>query len=344
MSRLTFLTLLLIIAFSVEGYSQYSQKKTASRYEAYTDSLKQVEYKYIFPVFGQQVYSKGFDIPYPAGVMANFMWMRQNLVFENMQLGLLTDSLDIPLTPVGFIEFGDNTNTSWSINVRPDLWIFPFLNVYGIFGYGKSSTETVITAPVSFTTVVDQNIRTAGFGVLGAFGIGPIWLSVDANFTWSKPDLLEKAVLVNVVGIRAGHTFVFKNRPYRNIGVWVGAMFMSMDTETVGEIRLSEALPADVWDRADEIVESYNVWYEGLSAPEQKIVDETPVPDIINKIDKADGSAVVRYGMDKQVRQKWNGTVGFQFQLNKHWMFRSEAGVIGNRKSILGSINYRFLI
>lgn len=340
----TFIVSLILCFFITEGYSQYSQKKTASRYETYTDSLKQLDYNYIFPIYGQQVYSKGFDIPYPAGIMANYMWLSQNLVFENMQLGLLTDSLDIPLTPVEFIQFGDNRNTSWSVNVRPDLWIFPFLNIYGIIGYGKSSTETVITAPVSFTTVVDQNIRTAGFGVLGAFGIGPIWLSVDANFTWSKPDLLEKPVQVNVVGIRAGHTFVFKNRPDRNIGVWVGAMFMSMDTETVGQIQLSEALPADVWDRADKIVEDYNVWYESLSAPEQKIVDATPVPDIIDKIDQADGSAIVRYGMDKQVRQKWNGTVGFQFQLNKHWMFRSEAGLIGNRKSVLASFNYRFLI
>ena len=65
---------------------------------------------------------------------------------------------------------------------------------------------------------------------------------------------------------------------------------------------------------------------------------------LINKIDAADGSAIIRYGMDKQVKQKWNGTFGFQFQLNKHWMLRSEAGLIGNRKSFMLSINYRFLI
>lgn len=343
MSRLTSITLLLILAFSFESYSQYSQKKTASRYEAYTDSLKQVDYNYTFPIYGQQVYSKGFDIPYPVGIMGNFMWLQQNLDFTNMQLGILTDSLDIELTPVDFIEFGDNKNTSWSVNVRPDLWVFPFLNIYAIVGYGHSRTETVITVPISFTTVVEQNIRTAGFGVLAAFGIGPLWLSMDANFTWSKPDLLDKPVQVNIVGIRVGHTFIFKNRPDRNIGVWAGAMFMSMDTETVGQIQMSEAIPEDVWDRADEIVESYNVWYEGLSVPEQKVVDATPVPDIINKIDEADGDAIIRYGMDKQVRQKWNGTIGFQFQFDKHWQFRSEAGIIGNRKSVLASINYRFL-
>ena len=58
----------------------------------------------------------------------------------------------------------------------------------------------------------------------------------------------------------------------------------------------------------------------------------------------ADGSSIIRYGMDKQVEQQWNGTIGGQFQLNKRWMFRSEAGLIGNRKSFLVSINYRFLL
>jgi len=47
--------------------------------------------------------------------------------------------------------------------------------------------------------------------------------------------------------------------------------------------------------------------------------------------------------MDKQVSQMWNGVVGAQFQLNKHWQFRTEAGLIGDRKSFLFSVNYRFL-
>ncbi|MGA9271451.1 MAG: hypothetical protein WBV45_12585 [Lutimonas sp.] len=36
--------------------------------------------------------------------------------------------------------------------------------------------------------------------------------------------------------------------------------------------------------------------------------------------------------------------IGIQYQLNKRWMLRSEGGIIGNRKSILLSLNYRFLL
>ncbi len=272
------------------------------------------------------------------------MWIKQGILIDNLQLGVKTDNVDIPLTPVDFIEFGDNSNTSYTVNVRPDLWIFPFLSVYGIFGYGNSHTEVKITAPVEFTSIVDQGIATYGFGLLAAFGIGPLWVSADINFTWNKPELVEKAVPVNVLGLRVGHTFVFKNKPYRNIGVWVGAMRASMGAETVGDIKLIDALPPETWERKDEIVEQYNTWYDGLVPVKKKVVDETAVPEIMARLENADGGTIVRYGIDKQVKEKWNGVVGFQFQLNKHWMVRSEGGIIGDRKSILASVNYRFLM
>ncbi len=55
--------------------AQYTSKKVRSKHQVYTDSLKNVEYKYTFPILGQGAYKKGFDIPYPAGIMGNFMWM-----------------------------------------------------------------------------------------------------------------------------------------------------------------------------------------------------------------------------------------------------------------------------
>lgn len=52
---------------------------------------------------------------------------------------------------------------------------------------------------------------------------------------------------------------------------------------------------------------------------------------------------LISYGMEKQTKELWNGIIGLQYQLNKKWQFRTEAGIIGDRKSILASINYRFL-
>jgi hypothetical protein len=119
------------------------------------------------------VYRAGFDIPYPIGIMGNYLWMNQGILIDNMQLGLKTDAKDIPLTNVDeFIKFGDNSNTSFTVNVRPDVWLFPFLNVYGIFGVGRSETTVNLTDPVPLTSVVEQRINTAGVGLMGAFGVG----------------------------------------------------------------------------------------------------------------------------------------------------------------------------
>ena len=343
------LAFLASLLFMQTAQAQYTSKRVKSKYQAYTDSLKNVEYNYIFPILGQGAYEKGFDILYPVGIMGNFMWMKQGILIDNMQLGLQTSDQDIPLTEVDFIEFGNNINTSYTVNIRPDLWIFPFLNVYGIFGYGHSSTEVNLSAPVELRSVVEQNISTAGFGVMTAFGIGPVWVSVDGNWTWNKPELLDKSVRVTVLGIRLGHTYTFKNRPDRNFAVWIGGMRAKMSSSTVGAVAIIDALPAETWERKDQIVDDYWAWYNSLDpgrpldARKIEKADEILTP-VIERIDAADGDAVVRYGMDKQVKEMWNGVIGAQFQLNKHWIFRAEGGIIGDRKSMLASVNYRFLL
>ncbi len=337
--------IIFIFLFAQQTNAQYTSTKVRTVHEAYTDSLKQVEYNHIFPVWGQGAYRKGFDIPYPAGFMANFMWLDQGIILDNMQLGLKTDNRDIPLTEVDFIGFGENRNTSYTVNVRPDLWIFPFLNVYGIFGYGHSRTEVNInqlgSKPFDLQSIAEQGISTAGIGIMGAAGIGPVWLSVDANWTWNKPELLDEATKVNVVGIRMGHSFVFKNNPDSNIALWVGGMYIKMGSATVGEIRLGDAIPTENMNaKGQELLD----FYDELPPLDKLKPKYLIVKAIGEKMVDADGDAIIRYGMDKQVKEKWNGLLGIQYQLNKRWMLRGEAGLIGDRRSYLLSLNYRFMI
>jgi hypothetical protein len=340
------LFLLCAFVFALGSQAQYANKKVRSKYQAYTDSLRQVEYDYVFPIWGQEAYRAGFDIPYPAGIMANYVWVDQGILIENLQLGYTGESVDIPLTEVDFIEFGDNNNTSWSANVRPDLWIFPFLNVYGIFGYGRSQTDVELVYPLSFKTSVVQDFRTAGFGLLSAFGIGPMWMSVDANFTWNKPELLDEAVFGTVLGVRLGHTFTSQVKPESNFALWVGGQRFSLQAATKGQIRMGDALPQDFWDRKDEFVDNYYDWYDNLGPAEigKKLIADSLLTPIVEGIDAREGDATVKYYMDKQFKQMWNMTIGGQYQFNKRWMLRGEAGIIGDRKSFLLSLNYRFLI
>ena len=177
-----------------------------------------------------------------------------------------------------------------------------------------------------------------------AGGIGPVWISTDFNFTWNKPELLDKATQANVMGLRIGHTFVFKNKPHSNIAIWVGAMRIKMQSETLGEIMLKDAFGQEFYDNKDDRVKDYRDWYNNdATEAQKKIADKTLTP-IVDEIDIRDGESIVQYGMDKQVVQMWNGLVGMQYQINKRWQLRTEFGLIGDRKSYLASLNYRFLL
>lgn len=342
--------LILTVLLNVSSiFGQYSERKLSKKQQAYTDSLKNITYNHTFPLLGQKAYKMGFDIPYPVGISANYFYANQTLIIENMQLGLKGMNHDIPLTPVDFIGFGKNTVTAHTYNVRPDIWIFPFLDLYGIFGYGSSTTTVNVSTPVTFTSVVKQDVKTAGFGVTGAFGLGPLFVALDGNWTWNKPEKLDKPVTAYTFGLRLGHSFKFADRPGQNIAVWAGAMRAKIGAGTLGEISLSEALPPEVWAKKDEIVSEYYNWYNGLNLAnpadriKQEAADKVLTP-IIERIDAADGSAVIKYALDKRPKQEWNMVVGGQFQLNKRWIFRTEGGIVGDRKSFLLSANYRFIM
>jgi len=344
MIRKFLICFVLTLFFVQNTHAQYASTKIKDKHQAYTDSLKQVKYDNVFPIWGQKVYEKGFDIPYPTGLMVNYFYAKQGLIIDNMRLGLQTENLDVPLTEVDFIEFGDNYSTAKTVMFRPDVWVLPFLNVYGIFATGTSRTEVNITVPFELLSIVEQNVKTSGFGITLAGGIGPVWIALDRNISWTKPELLDEPVEANTFGIRLGHNFVNKSKPYRNIGLWVGAMKASLGSKTVGELKLNEALPPETWDRADQIVEDYDNWYDNTATIPQKIIADQTLGPIVNAIEAADGEAIIRYGIDKGLKQEWNGLIGAQIQWNKNWMFRTEAGVVGDRKSLLISLNYRFLL
>ena len=339
---------ILFTLVNITCLAQYSERELSKKEQDYTDSLKKVTYNHTFPLLGQKAYRMGFDIPYPIGIMTNYFYAKQGLIIENLQLGLSADNHDIPLTPVDFIEFGSNSVVVHSFNVRPDIWILPFLDLYGLFGYGTSTTTVNIVAPVAFTSVVKQNISTAGFGVTGAFGLGPLFVAIDANWSWNKPEKLDKPVTAKTFSMRLGHSIKFKYKPTRNVAFWAGAMRAKIGAGTVGEITLSDALPPEFWTRKDEVVQDYYTWYNSLNPlnPVDRLKKETAdkvLTPIVEQIDAVDGSATVRYALDKRPAEEWNMIVGGQFQLNKKWAFRTEAGIVGDRKSFLISAQYRFM-
>jgi hypothetical protein len=314
---LTVSLFLSIIAPSVMGMNPDLALTDAER-----DSLL-AEYDNIFPILGRKALEQGFDLPRPLGISVNLMPMHQDMLIENLRLSVG----DNPLQEIDFVEFGDIKSKITTGNVRLDLWVLPFLNLNSMLGVGRSNIKVDLVAPIEFTSDVTQTGAYYGFGFTTALGIRRNWLSFDMNWTWTDLEKLEERVMARVLGVRYGRTFKLDKK--KRLAVWVGGMKQSLDLETLGSIKLTEALPPEALQR----LENYDSqpWYLDLGPVARGQVDS-----IVARIQ--DGK--VNYGIEKRPKDPWNMIIGANLELGKPWAIRSEVGLIG-RFSLLIAANYR---
>ncbi len=296
--------------------------------EAERDSLLQ-DYDQIFPIWGKDVLKKGFDLPYPVGINANYIYMDQGINIDNLGLSFN----DNPTVPMGdYIQFGDSRTVVNTVNARFDLWVLPFLNVYGMFGEGWSSTTVTLTQPIDLETTVDQKGIYYGFGGTLTAGYKKTWISLDGNVSWTDLENLDDPVQVFVSGIRVGRTFkVFKSH---RLAVWAGTMYQKFDTGTEGSVQLSDVLPGTIHDKINDLPNQPGF----ADLPDR--VQETII-GIIDEYNERYYSAKINYSIDKGPETPWNLLLGANYEFSKAWQLRAEAGLIG-RWSLLINLNYRF--
>jgi hypothetical protein len=333
--EMKWIIVLLIVALTgIPAAAQYSDLKLGEKNRAEIDSLKKTEYPYKLPIFGRNAHELGFSIPLPLGVSFNYYWNNQGILIDGMQLAVN----DNPLQDFDFVEFGDLESSINSYSFRVDVWLFPFLNIYGIYGFGNSVTTTTVVFPVEFTTVTRLSGNTYGMGMTGAFGLGWFWMAIDGNWTWTNLEAFTKPVRASILAPRLGHTFDFSNRKDHSLALWVGGMRMRLSSETEGRIKLSEVIPPDF--PMDELLENIDDWYNDLLPPVQETVDQ-----IIDAIQEQTGGTgldtEIHYLLQKRPKDEWNLLLGAQYHPKKNWQIRAEVG-IGGRKSFLLNVNYRF--
>jgi hypothetical protein len=309
----------------------------------FKDTL-QKEYPYIFPILGAKVYEKGAQLPLPWGVMLNSFYGRQGVILDNLNVGFQSNNINVPLTDVDrIVNFNKINASALSINVRPDLWVLPFWNVYGVIGKTYTTTEVQLDYPVDLYTLVNVDGYTYGFGNTLAFGFGPVFAVIDGNWTWTDLENLEQPVNTNVLSIRIGNFIKFKkSKKDAGIALWAGAMRVRTGGTSYGTIKISEVFPNSP-EEVDRIVNEYWEWYGGLDPLDpKKVIAEKVFNPIIDNIANSAGTGEILYSFDKRPAQEWNMIVGGQYQIDPRWQLRFEVGVLGERKQALLSFNYRF--
>jgi hypothetical protein len=131
-------------------------KEVGKKNELLVDSIKSVEYPYALPILGKKTAQKGFNLPYSAGLSTQYFWQRSDIIIENLMVGFNNGEM---YNVDGVIRFDKAVAEAQAITVRPDIWLFPFLNIYGIFGRTMASTDVGfgVWVPDSTNTPVIQD-------------------------------------------------------------------------------------------------------------------------------------------------------------------------------------------
>jgi len=349
----------------------YTNKPVGEKSEPLVDSLKATPYPYALPIWGDKATALGFDLPYSAGLSVNYLTQESELVLGNLLVGFNNGpQYDID----EIVRFNNAIAQASALNIRPDIWLLPFLNVYGILGKVKSSTQidasiylpdtANVWSPVaSFGTTAKFDGTVFGLGITPTMGVGGGWIALDMNFAWTDIEALDKPVKTFVFGPRFGKSFKLK-KPQSQVALWAGGFRVAFSSETSGSLPLIDLFPgADPQAKVDQAIinvdtKQMNVdeWWNDLSTIEQanpvnKAKYETAnralntAGELLNAADAAlnDGDqATVQYSLDKSLKDAWNFIIGGQYQLNKHWMIRAEYGFLGSREQFLTSLQYRF--
>jgi len=367
-----FLLFLLTIGTVHLNGQVFTNKEVGKKNEALVDSIRKSEYPYSLPILGKKATAAGYDLPYSAGFSAQYFWQVSDLVIDNLNVGFNNGPM---INLDGLVRFDKARATASAFTIRPDIWLFPFLNIYGVLGRAQASTEVGFGVWVPDSTNTDQKILSAsslvefktstyGIGFTPTIGVAGGFLALDMNVSWTDVPQLSKPAQTFIFGPRLGKNFKLK-KPQQSIAFWAGGFRVHLNSKTDGSLALSDALPVDEMGgkidagiaKVGNAQQQVDTWWAGLSQQEQNNpVNKAKYEKANDVLDRAGqilagaenalnnvANATVQYSMDKRPKDAWNMIIGAQFQLNKHFMVRAEyGGIIGSRTQFITGLQYRF--
>jgi hypothetical protein len=180
---------------------------------------------------------------------------------------------------------------------RADVWLLPFLNVYGLVGETAGNTRPAVAFPNGrvLESTVDYNRFSYGGGVTVAGGWKSMFLTLDANWTTGPIVSTEKGQ----VGDEPIRSFTFTPRfgilmssgRFGTGSIWVGGMCLIASSE--------------IHDK----------------------IDFSPRPILARLI----GQESVSYSVQVKPKDKWNLLIGGNWEITKRWSLTAEVGGVMDR-------------
>ena len=273
-----------LIAASDTQAQVFTDRPSGQGYVEHRDTIETDPYPYLLPIWGDKVVKAGYDLPYSGGVGVNYLWQESSILITDLKVGFNNSEL-FPLDDI--IVFNDAISRTSGVNVRPDIWLFPFLNVYGIFAKSNFNTDVDFTIRVpngpgyedilTAQTTASFQAVTTGFGITPTMGVGGYWVALDFNMSWTDIPELKDPAQAFVFGPRIGKAIHFK-KPERSLAVWVGGFRLSIASSTTGALPLSDLVEFDeanmkidqAYMRLNDASNNLEDWWSSLT-PQEKV-------------------------------------------------------------------------
>ncbi len=276
-----------------------------------------------FPIWGDEAEKRGYSLPKPYGLSLSYMDMSNPITVNSIDLTghPVLEALDIDANHADFK--GSN------ITLRGDVWIFPFMNIYGIIGYTQGTSTAKINAlscdtssvqgignkvlcslldaagdelPDSAAFELEKGGGTYGAGTTLAGGVGNWFALLDMNYTYTSIAAIDGNIKTFVAAPRVGYRWQYDGR--RELRVFVGAMYQNVQQELSGDLK-------------------------SLNLP----------PQLLGLVEKLSPDA--GFNVSQSADENWNSVLGFQYAFNKDWEILMEAG-FGERETLFFSLGRRF--
>lgn len=272
------------------------------------------------PACGKKRRELGNDLPLPFGTGISFEYFKQ--YYDATELQLINDSIGILVT--GEANVQQSTSQDLKLLFRPDVWVLPFLNVYGIVGYSRSKTMpnfqvpqiTIHDIPNVGNIILDDTVSIEdeiismgpvyGGGVNISSGYKSFFFIADYHYTMTVPIDLDQRFESHSFSVKAG-ILLGKNNKRIKGSFWLGGNFVNDTHKFTGELDVDDILPE---------------------------IGDLPIVEIIL------GEKATYSGKLTPI-QKWNAVVGGSITINKHHLIAVEAGYF-KREQVSVFYGFRF--
>jgi hypothetical protein len=217
--------LLMVAGWMTTGWASASAQSDSSA--AATAAASSPRWSSFLPLLGEEARKRGIELPLPFGAGLVYYHLNRGIEITDVRVGRNGAS---PTSVSQYAHLSSSSDVE-TVNLKLDVWLLPFVNLYGIVGYIWNSSDTRVAVnlppilPGGQTRARELVVPTrlegsiGGIGMTLAGGYGPFFMAYDVNAAQADLGFDDRFKAV-VASIRGGWFGEVGGRPLR---LWINA-------------------------------------------------------------------------------------------------------------------------